>query len=129
MAAVESLYLSFPGVDKDGKTNYYDDFWRFRFTTRTWEEMTSTTTKPKKRSSASGGIYADDFVLSHGGNDDEQFSNTYSYDINDPSSTAGWEENHSGTNNYNPSYPHARYHQSGTMISKSKLLIFGGCLR
>ncbi|CAB3990129.1 ferric-chelate reductase 1 [Paramuricea clavata] len=117
-------------IDSSGKSTYYDDFWRFHFPTSKWEEMSSNNNKPKKRSSASGGIHEDDssFVLSHGSNDDDKFSNTFSYDIDQPASTRAWEEIHSGTNNYNPSYPHARYQQAGLMVSKDKLLLFGGCL-
>jgi hypothetical protein len=124
-----TIYLA--GFDSSGKSTYYDDFWRFHFPTSKWEEMSSNSNKPKKRSSASGGIHEDDssFVLSHGANDDDQFSNTFSYDIDQPASTRAWEEIYSGTNNYNPIYPHARYQQAGSMVSKDKLLLFGGCLR
>ena len=121
--------IDFLGVDSGGKSTFYDDLWRFHFPTKKWEELISTGTKPKKRYSASGGIHEDDssFILSHGGNDDDQFSNTFSYDTDQPD--LGWEEIHSGTNNYNPIYPHARYQQAGTMSSRNKLLLFGGCLR
>lgn len=107
---------------------YYDDIWRFHFKTKKWEELKTNTTKPKNRYSASGGISEDDplFILSHGANDNEQFSNTFSYDTE---SRNGWEEINTGTNNYNPIYPHARYKQAGKMVTKDKMLLFGGCLR
>ena len=93
--------------------------------------MSSELAKPKKRSSASGGMHKNDsyFILSHGANDDDKFSNTFLYDVNQPVSSRGWEKIHSGNNNYNPRHPHARYQQAGTMVTKDKLLIFGGCLR
>lgn len=113
-----------------GKSEYYDDVWRFHFVTKFWQRLESHGDKPKKRYSAAGGIYEDDnvLVLSHGADENSKFSNTFSYDLQ-PASTREWEKIHSGINNYNPSYPHARDQQAGAMISKDKLLLFGGCLR
>ena len=116
------------GVDGNGKSSFYEDIWRFHFPTAKWEELSSSTNKPEKRQSGSGGIHENGsaFILSHGSNDDNRFSNTFFYDTEKP--TRGWEEVHSGTNNYNPSYPHARSQQASTMVSTNKMLIFGGCL-
>jgi hypothetical protein len=121
------LFLA--GVDKSGKSIFYDDIWRFHFPTAKWEELSSSKNKPEKRHSGSGGIHehASFFILSHGSNDDDRFSNTFFYDTE--KANGGWEEAHSGTNNYSPSYPHGRNQQASTMLSKNILLLFGGCLR
>ena len=119
------------GFESNGDATFHDDLWRFHFPTKRWQELNSNLAKPKKRSSASGGMHDSDlsFILSHGANDDDKFSNTFSYDLDKPILSRGWEKINTGTNNYNPSHPHARYQQAGTMVTKDKLLIFGGCLR
>lgn len=118
------------GLDSTSKQKFYDDIWRFQFSNKSWEELSSKL-KPKHRYSAAGGIHESDstFFISHGFGDDEPFSDSFSYDTDKPATTRGWEELFSGTNNYDPRYPHARFQHSSIMVSESKLVLFGGCLR
>ena len=109
----------------------FNDIWRFKFSDKRWSQLSSGDVNLAARHSAAGGIHEKDstFYVSHGMGDDELFSHSYTYNTAKPSDTAGWEEVHSGTNSYDPRFPHSRAKQSSVVISNNKLLLFGGCLR
>ena len=119
-------FVTFPGLGIDGRETYYNDLWKFDFERKSWEQL-STSKNPSPRYSAFGGVREFYFFLSHGTNDEEQYSNTFTFDVDRPS--RGWTEIHSGISKYDPKQPHARQQSTGTILSDDKVLMFGGCLR
>ncbi len=110
-------------------STFFDDIWRLDLSTNKWSPLYSGDNKPEERYGAAGGFFQHEnsslFYLTHGFAG-KRYSNTFVYDV---SKSEGWKEIFEGTNSYNPNYPHARCLHSGTMLSKHKLIMYGGCLR
>ena len=111
------------------RNKFFDDMWRLDLATNNWKQLPSGNNKPEKRYGSAGGFFQQGnsslFYITHGFSE-KRFSNTFRYDV---SKNEGWKEIFEGTNSYNPNYPHARCLHSGTMLSKHKLIIYGGCMR
>lgn len=106
---------------------FFDDIWRLDLSTLVWEKLLSKS-PPEERYGSAGGFFQHDnssfFYLTHGFSD-TRFSNTFVYDV---LKRNGWTEVFTGTNSYNPNYPHARCLHSATMLSTHKFIMYGGCL-
>lgn len=122
----ESFYIS-TGEGRSGQSKvFFNDVVRFNLANKKWIKLDpKTSVRPEKRYGSGGGIYKDGnaIFVTHGFAD-ERYSNTFKFDLN----TNEWIEVFSGTNSYNPSFPHARCLHSATMTGKNEIVMFGGCL-
>lgn len=119
----ESFYIS---TGEGPSKVFYNDVVRFNLTTKKWKKLDpKTSLRPEKRYGSGGGIHknGDALFVTHGFAD-ERYSNTFKFDLNKNE----WIEVFSGTNSYNPSYPHARCLHSATMTEKNEFVMYGGCL-
>ena len=119
----ESFYIS---TGEGSSRVFYDDVVRFNLTSKKWAKLDAkTSVRPEKRYGSGGGIHkdGDGLYVTHGFAG-ERYSNTFKFDFNKNE----WIEVFSGTNSYNPSYPHARCLHGSTMTGKNELVLFGGCL-
>lgn len=106
---------------------FYNDVWRFNFATMQWEQLNQGSNPPEKRYGAAGGIYPGESMLwmTHGFAT-KRYSNTFTYDLLD--GRKKWIEEFTGTNSYNPKYPHARCVHGAHPVTPDHLIIYGGCL-
>ena len=102
-------------------------FSRFDFVTMEWNKLPQGTNPPEKRYGVAGGIYPGESLLwmTHGFAD-IRYSNTFTYDL--IRNRNKWVEEFTGTNSYNPKYPHARCIHGATPVTPDHLVIYGGCL-
>ena len=93
----------------------------------TWEKLPQGTNPPEERYGAAGGIYPNDSLLwmTHGFAD-RRYSNTFTYDLLE--GRHKWVEEFTGTNSYNPAYPHNRCVHGSCAVTPDHLLIYGGCV-
>lgn len=99
----------------------------FDFRSQQWTRLSQGTNPPEKRYGAAGGIYPGQSLLwmSHGFAD-IRYSNTFTYDL--LNGRRKWVEEFTGTNSYNPLYPHARCIHGATPVTPDHLVLYGGCL-
>lgn len=115
--------------DSNSPRRFFNDILRYEFSTQKWTRLgKDSDVKPEARYGSAGGIFDDGnngngFYITHGFSG-TRYSNTFKFDfVKD-----AWEEKFSGSNNYNPRYPHARCLQSGTVTNRDELVMYGGCL-
>lgn len=115
--------------DSDSPRRFFNDIWRYEFSKQKWTRLgQDSKVKPEERYGSSGGIFDDGkggngFYITHGFSG-TRYSNTFKFDFDKNE----WQEKFSGSNNYNPNYPHSRCLQSGTMLKPDELVLYGGCL-
>ena len=115
--------------DENSPRTFYNDILQFNFSAKRWQRLEpQSSIKPETRYGASGGIFDDEnsdngFYVTHGFSG-TRYSNTFRFDLKKKE----WQEKFHGSNSYNPSYPHSRCLQSGTMTNPDELVLYGGCL-
>lgn len=108
---------------------FFNDIFRFNFSLKKWTRLgKDSKVKPEERYGSAGGIFDDGkggngFYITHGFSG-TRYSNTFKFDF----AKDEWQEKFSGSNNYNPNYPHSRCLHSGTVIKPDELVMYGGCL-
>ena len=106
---------------------FYNDVYKFDYGTQRWQKLNPTTSNaPETRYGASGGVHpdGDGLFLSHGFSG-TRYANTFKFEFKSNS----WITLKDDVGKYNPNGPHQRCLQSGAMLSKTKMIMFGGCLR
>ena len=73
-------------------------------------------------------MYNGDYVYISHGFSTVRYSNTFRADIRGTSGNLKWDEQFSGTNEYNPNAPHARCLVGTAQISNTNFVMAGGCL-
>ena len=127
-AAGDSFYIS-TGEYSGTPRTFFNDILQFEFSTKKWKRLgENSNVKPEIRYGSAGGIFDDGsgkngFYVTHGFSG-TRYSNTLKFDFDKDE----WEEKFSGSNNYNPNYPHSRCLHAGTMIKPDELVMYGGCL-
>ena len=122
------FYIS-TGEYSGSPRTFFNDILQFEFATKKWKRLgENSKVKPEVRYGSSGGIFDDGsgkngFYVTHGFSG-TRYSNTFKFDFDKDE----WQEKFSGSNNYNPKYPHSRCLQGGTMIKPDELVMYGGCL-
>lgn len=111
-------------------TRFFDDILRFDFSSQKWTRLgKDSKVKPEARYGSAGGIFNDGkgvngFYVTHGFDGPTRYSNTFKFDFDKDE----WQEKFSGSNSYNPKYPHSRCLHSGTVTKPDELVMYGGCL-
>ena len=127
----DNFYVStgeFNGDDNSPR-RFFNDIFRYQFSKQKWTRLDQDSkVKFQERYGSSGGIFDDGkggngFYITHGFSG-TRYSNTFKFDFDKKE----WQEKFSGSNNYNPNYPHSRCLHSGTMLKPDELILYGGCL-
>ena len=130
-AARNSFYIS-TGEYSGSPRTFFNDIWQFDLTTTsgTWRRLDDDNSKvrPEVRYGSAGGILDDDkektgFYITHGFSG-TRYSNTFKFDFD----KGEWEEKFTGSNNYDPKYPHSRCLHGGAVTNPDELVMYGGCL-
>lgn len=127
-AAGNFFYIS-TGEYSGSPRTFFNDIVQFDYLKKSWRKLgENSNVKPETRYGSAGGIFDDGsgkngFYVTHGFSG-TRYSNTLKFDLDEEE----WEEKFSGSNNYNPNYPHSRCLHAGTMTKPDELVMYGGCL-
>lgn len=129
-AAENSFYIS-TGEYSGSPRTFFNDIWKFDLTAGgRWERLDdeNAEVKPEVRYGSAGGIFDDGsgnngFYITHGFSE-TRYSNTFKFDFGQRK----WVEKFSGSNNYDPKYPHSRCLHGGTLTNPDEIVMYGGCL-